>query len=145
MQNCPWNKLIDVPRSCWKRKSFENFNLLFACCRISQWDVQHLILVDSDDSPWGRLHGQIETSCNFHSNHSRAGTKWPLSIFFFNPKSVCWMWRVFHFIPNCIKKPWCPRRHTTSFTFSESYIGSFKATINSDLIHNCLKILEFCI
>ena len=80
MQNCPWNKLIDVPRSCWKRKSFENFNLPFACCRISQWDVQHLILVDSDDSPWGRLHGQIETSCNFHSNHSRAGTKWPLSI-----------------------------------------------------------------
>lgn len=70
MQNCPW-------------KGFENFNLPFSCCSISQWDAQHLILVDSDDSPWGRLHGQFETSCTFDSSHSRAGTKWPLSIFFF--------------------------------------------------------------
>lgn len=91
MQNCPWNKLIDVPRSCWKRKSFENFNLPFACCRISQWDVQHLILVDSDDSPWGRLHGQ--------------------------------MWMVFHFIRNCIKMPWCPRRHLVSHTLAHSKLA----------------------
>ena len=37
-------------------------------------------LVDSSDSPWGRLHGHIQTSCTFDSSHSRADTKWRLSV-----------------------------------------------------------------
>ena len=44
-----------------------------------------LNLVGSGDSPGGRLHCHIQTSCTFHSSHSRAGTKWRLSVFLFNP------------------------------------------------------------
>ena len=39
-----------------------------------------LNLVDSADSPLGRLHRHIQTSCTFDSSHSRAGTKWRLSV-----------------------------------------------------------------
>ena len=39
-----------------------------------------LNLVDSGDSPLGRLHRHIQTSCTFDSSHSRAGTKWRLSV-----------------------------------------------------------------
>ena len=44
-----------------------------------------LNLVDSGDSPLGRLHGHIQTSCTFDLSHSRAGTKSRLSqCFLFN-------------------------------------------------------------
>ena len=39
-----------------------------------------LNLIDSGDSHWGRPHGHIQTSCTFDSSHSRADTKWRLSV-----------------------------------------------------------------
>ena len=37
-----------------------------------------LSLVDSGDSPRGRLRGHIQTSYTIDSSHSRAGRKWPV-------------------------------------------------------------------
>ena len=62
------------------------WNISFAFCPLQELPMRcsALNLVDSGDSPWGRLHCHIQTSnsCTFHSSHSRAGTKWRLSVFY---------------------------------------------------------------
>ena len=59
------------------------WKISFAFCLLQELPMRcsALNLVDSGDSPWGRLHCHIQTSCTFHSSHSRAGTKWRLSVY----------------------------------------------------------------
>ena len=58
------------------------WKISFAFCLLQELPVRCSVLdlVDSGDSPWGRLPRLIQTSCNFDSSHSRAGTKWRLSV-----------------------------------------------------------------
>ena len=96
-------------------------------------------LVDSGDSPLGLLHGHIQTSCTFDSSHSRADTKWQLSVSYLslsclqNVKGLS-LNPELHQIALVTQKT----HRQALILFIESYIGSFEATINSDFIHICL-------
>ena len=58
------------------------WKLSFSFCLLQELPMRcsAINLVDSGDSPWGWLHGHIQTSCTFDSSHSRADTKWQLSV-----------------------------------------------------------------
>ena len=74
------------------------WKISFAFCLLQKLPMRYsaLNLVDSGDSPLGRLHGHIQTSCTFDSSHSRDGTKWRLSVSYLTLSSlspVC-LWNV---------------------------------------------------
>ena len=58
------------------------WKISFAFCLLQELPMRcsAINLVDSGDSPWGWLHGHNQTSCTFDSSHSRADTKWRLSV-----------------------------------------------------------------
>ena len=58
------------------------WKISFAFCLLQELLMRcsALNLVDSGDSPWGRLHGHIQTICTFDSSYSRADIKWQLSV-----------------------------------------------------------------
>ena len=60
----------------------KSWKLSFAFCLLQELPMRcsPINLVDSGDSPWGWLHGHIQTSCSFDSSHSTADTKWQLSV-----------------------------------------------------------------
>ena len=96
-------------------------------------------LVDSGDSHWGQVHRHNQTSCTFHSSHSRAGTKWRLSVFYL---TLCCLQNVkgLSLHPELHQIALVPQKthRQALILFIESYIGSFEATINSDFIQICL-------
>ena len=92
-------------------------------------------LVDSSDSPWGRLHGHIQTSCTFDSSHSRADTKLQLSVSYLT-LSCLQNVKGLSLNPELHQIALVPQKtyRQALIVFIESYIGSFEATINSDFI-----------
>ena len=79
-----------------------------------------LNLVDSGDSPWGWLHGHNQTSCTFDSSHSRADTKWRLSVSYLtlsclqNVKSLSLNPKLHQIVENSLG---APEDTQTSFNF----------------------------
>ena len=69
-----WMFLVLQQNKVWK--------ISFAFCLLQELPMRcsAINLVDSGDSPWGWLHGHNQTSCTFDSSHSRADTKWRLSV-----------------------------------------------------------------
>ena len=122
---------------CCKSTNYEKFafcllqELLMRCSALN--------LVDSGDSPWGRLHGHIQTICTFDSSYSRADIKWQLSVSYVT-LSCLQNVKGLSLNPKLHQIALVPQKtHGQALIlFIESYIGSFEATINSDFIQICL-------
>ena len=101
-----------------------------------------LNLVDSGDSPSGRLHRHIQTSCTFDSSHSRAGSKWRLSVSYL---TLCFLQNVkglslhseLHQMALVRQKTHRQALVLLSHTF---LFGSLEATVNSDFINTYLSL-----
>ena len=117
------------------------WKISFAFCLLQELPMRcsAINLVDSGDSPWGRLHGHIQIICTFDSSHSRADTKWRLSVSYLtlsclqNVKGLS-LNPELHQIASVPQKT----HRQALILFIESYIGSFEVTINSDFIRICL-------
>ena len=117
------------------------WKISFAFCLLQELLMRcsALNLVDSGDSPWGRLHGHIQTICTFDSSYSRADIKWQLSVSYVT-LSCLQNVKGLSLNPKLHQIALVPQKtHGQALIlFIESYIGSFEATINSDFIQICL-------
>ena len=117
------------------------WKISFAFCLLQELLMRcsALNLVDSGDSPWGRLHGHIQTICTFDSSYSRADIKWQLSVSYVT-LSCLQNVKGLSLNPKLHQIALVPQKtHGQALIlFIESYIGSFEATINSDFIQICV-------